>query len=297
MNLAELSSPIRMYWDIDASGSLTLQDCRGIAREILANKFLILQITLSEESSSEACFAALGELQGASIASSVVAPLRVLTPEFISGLGQARVKVLFAQTDQFADLPSVAQLSAGSGAPLLGISFPVSRANYPALPELLLFCVSNKINHLLLPMQRLFAGEDCFVISRSELKELAARLGSIKIPSSFKITIHDPFLWRAFYPSAEFPNGGCQAANTMLFISPKADVYACPMLPISIGSMRERSLKEIIQSPGKKELRHRILAAPHRCRVCDELDRCKGGCRGRAYSATGSFDGQDPACK
>ena len=70
-----------------------------------------------------------------------------------------------------------------------------------------------------------------------------------------RLTIHDPFLWRAFNPGIPFPQGGCQAANTMIAISPDRGVYPCPTLPVRLGELDSLSLKQIIASPAKKEFR------------------------------------------
>jgi GeoRSP system SPASM domain protein len=83
----------------------------------------------------------------------------------------------------------------------------------------------------------------------------------------------------------------------MLYISPGFDVYPCPMLPVKLGNILDRPLKEIIRSDEKKGLRRDILKRPSVCVSCGETDACKGGCRGRAYVMTGSLEQPDPACK
>jgi GeoRSP system SPASM domain protein len=146
-------------------------------------------------------------------------------------------------------------------------------------------------------MQRLMTRTNCFSFSAEERDELTERLAGIERPSWLKVTIHDPFLWRAFYPNVEFPNGGCQAANTMLYISPELDVYPCPMLPVKIGSLRETPLKDMIRSEKKAKVRQDILKRPVDCVSCGGANECKGGCRGRAFVQTGSLEQPDPACK
>jgi GeoRSP system SPASM domain protein len=138
---------------------------------------------------------------------------------------------------------------------------------------------------------------DCFYLSRHEREELAARLQEFEIPADLKLIIHDPFLWRVFYPSVAFPDGGCQAANTMLYISREVDVYPCPTLPVIIGNLMRTSLKEIIQSDLKKDVRKMLISAPRGCGDCKELDQCKGGCRGRTYAMKTSLNEPDPSCK
>jgi GeoRSP system SPASM domain protein len=147
-------------------------------------------------------------------------------------------------------------------------------------------------------MQRLYGNEYPFFLSRDEQSDLGDALKSVGGTEGIKLTIHDPFLWRAFNPGVPFPQGGCQAANTMISISPDGGVYPCPSLPVRIGDMGgTASLKEIIASPAKKEFRSRLLTAPEKCSDCLELPVCRGGCRGRAFVMYGSIDEIDSACR
>jgi GeoRSP system SPASM domain protein len=298
VNLKELSSPIRIYWDVSSSGNAVAADYRKIAGEIAANKVLSLQVTESEPHLSQACLAVLDELKDNMVALSLVAPLAALDDKTLGGLRRLPVKVLFVSTASMGELESVAEISGqAAGRPAVGISYSVTRANYHELPEVLTFCLGHKIAHLVLPMQRLMGGEDCFSFSPEERRELTSRLEETVKPAWMKIVIHDPFLWRAFYPAVEFPDGGCQAGNTMLYISPDADVYPCPSLPVKIGNLLNSSLREVVRSDRKKELRESLLISPSECRDCGDLERCKGGCRGRAYVMAHSLDSRDPACK
>ncbi len=111
------------------------------------------------------------------------------------------------------------------------------------------------------------------------------------------VTIHDPFLWHAFYPGRPFPQGGCQAANTMIAVAPDGAVYPCPALPFSLGSVAEMPLKEILASPGKRSLRAKLLEPPADCAECQERTVCRGGCRGRGVALHGTLDGIDSACR
>lgn len=297
MNLKELSSPIRMYWDIGPVAPSLLPDCRETAGEIIANKILSLQVTELSPALSHSCLTVLQSLKDAPISLSLVAPITALDAHALKLLSILPLKTLFAAVSQ-TGLASVMEITKRTeGRPSIGVAFPVTRANFRELPGVLSFCIDHGITNLLLPMQRLVGNGDCFSFSSHERKELTEALTKINIPAWFKVIIHDPFIWRAFYPSVEFPNSGCQAANTMLYISPEAEVYPCPTLPVKIGSLLGTSLKDIINSAAKKEVRKRILSTPCVCAECGELSQCRGGCRGRAYAVQGSFQGPDPACR
>jgi GeoRSP system SPASM domain protein len=180
----------------------------------------------------------------------------------------------------------------------VGLSFFVNRDNWRELPEVVSHCRNRGLNRLVLPMQRLYNGEEPFLLNRSEQEILENALAAGGGIDGIRLTIHDPFLWRAFNPKVPFPQGGCQAANTMISIAPDGGVYPCPTLPVRLGEIGGgTSLKEIIISPPKNELRGKILSAPAACDNCPEITVCKGGCRGRSYVAHGSFDGVDEACR
>jgi GeoRSP system SPASM domain protein len=146
-------------------------------------------------------------------------------------------------------------------------------------------------------MQRLYNNEVPFFITRLEQLELADHLSKIGGVKDLSLTIHDPFLWRAFNPGIPFPQAGCQAANTMIAISPDGGVFPCPSLPVRLANIGHKSLKEIILSTEKKEFRRRLLTPPGDCCDCAEISICRGGCRGRGLVQEGSLNGIDKACR
>jgi len=297
MNLTELTSPIRLYWDIDQAGGLPVSEYGRVAEEVVANKFLSLQITDTTPGLCQSSKTVLDTLKEKPIALSMVAPIAGLDTNAMDLLKRSAVKVVFVQAVKPGDLSLVADIAKKAGGkPAIGVAFPVNRDNFHSLPEVLKSCIDHRIEHLLLPMQRLMTDEKCFSFSKKERTELAARLSAIEKPSWLKITIHDPFLWRAFFPKVEFPNGGCQAANTMLYISPDGDVYPCPTLPVKLGNLLTTPLKEVIRSTGKQELRKSILERPSACISCGDWAQCKGGCRGRACSMSRTMQEPDPSC-
>jgi GeoRSP system SPASM domain protein len=144
-------------------------------------------------------------------------------------------------------------------------------------------------------MQRLTAGELCWTPAVTELAALEQALRVAPLPAAVQLTIHDPFLWRAIHPDAPFPDGGCQAANTMLYLSPEGTVYPCPLVPLPLGNIQESSLLEIARGEDKRLVRAQIRQLPIMCGDCPELAACHAGCRGRAYVVNG-WQAQDPAC-
>jgi len=88
---------------------------------------------------------------------------------------------------------------------------------------------------------------------------------------------------------------GCLAGTAVCFISNEGDVFPCGYLPVSAGSTRQLRFKAIWnESPVFARLR-----APDelegKCGDCRYQALC-GGCRARAYAATGSFLAEEPFC-
>lgn len=88
---------------------------------------------------------------------------------------------------------------------------------------------------------------------------------------------------------------GCLGGRSVCFVSHAGDVFPCGYLPVSAGNVREHSLKEIWEgSELFRDLRDADrLGAP--CGMCAYKVTC-GGCRARAYTATGNYLGGDTSC-
>lgn len=88
---------------------------------------------------------------------------------------------------------------------------------------------------------------------------------------------------------------GCQAGVAQGCISADGWVTPCVMLPVSVGNIREKPLREIWEtSPELLALRDRNGLGGV-CNSCSVRDRC-GGCRGVAFSYTGDYMAEDPHC-
>jgi len=88
---------------------------------------------------------------------------------------------------------------------------------------------------------------------------------------------------------------GCLAGVGVIFVSHAGEVFPCGYLPVACGNVRRRDLEEIWRdSEPLKKLRDfdRLTGA---CGVCEYRAVC-GGCRARAFSATGDFLAPEPLC-
>lgn len=297
MNLKELTWPVRIYWDLPPVPSDSI-NCLKICEEIIEIKILFLSIQDTASTLSPSCPDIIGRLKGKNIAISLTIASSALTPQVLSRLSDTNIKKLLVNVSSFDEaLSAVERIGQYRKTGLLpGISFDIGEDNYEDIPDVVSLCLNSGIPDLVFPIQRLESEKDFFYIDKMQRESLSLKLHKTDY-REMQITIHDPFLWTVFYPEADYHEGGCQAANSMLYISPAYKVYPCPAMPVELGDLRETTLREIILSEKKKELRSSLLKPPVECAACEQVNKCLGGCRGRAYSPADFLSLRDPACK
>jgi len=95
--------------------------------------------------------------------------------------------------------------------------------------------------------------------------------------------------------TAESVFKGCVAGSGLCYVKPDGQVWSCPFVPVSAGNVREKPLREIWeQAELFCNLRDRDKLKG-KCGACLYKNIC-GGCRGRAYSYSGDYLDEDPAC-
>lgn len=297
MNLNELTSPVRIYWDLP-EGPSDSGFCKKICEEIIEIKILFLSLRDSSSVSKPCLPLILDVLKGKNISLSLTLSGQFLTPLLFDMIDGPGVKPLLLNTVSLSEVRSSLKLieqlrNSGLSA---GISFDITGKNFRQIPDVVRFCLDNGITDLVFPIQRLKRWEENFCITGKDREHLSQKLGELDY-RRLRITIHDYFLWQVFYPEMDYHEGGCQAANSMLYISPFFKVYPCPAMPMELGDLQETTLREIILSETKKELRQSILRPPDECAGCGEINKCLGGCRGRAFALAGSLNLTDPACR
>lgn len=88
---------------------------------------------------------------------------------------------------------------------------------------------------------------------------------------------------------------GCLAGSGVCFISSEGEVYPCGYLAISAGNIFKNTFRQIWEnSQVFQTLRHSDYLKG-KCGYCEYTDIC-GGCRARAYSATGDYLEEEPDC-
>ncbi|KPJ55602.1 MAG: heme b synthase [Planctomycetes bacterium DG_58] len=94
---------------------------------------------------------------------------------------------------------------------------------------------------------------------------------------------------------AETFTRGCLAGRGYVFLSSTGSIQPCGYLDIDCGSIRENDFWEIWDtSPVLQNLRDDEKLRG-KCGTCDYRKYC-GGCRARAYAATGDYLAEEPAC-
>ena len=88
---------------------------------------------------------------------------------------------------------------------------------------------------------------------------------------------------------------GCLGGSGFCFVSSKGDVYPCGYLPALAGNIRQKPFKVIWEkSKVFTDLRNPGMLTG-KCGIC-EYRRVCGGCRARAYAATGDYLDEEPYC-
>lgn len=88
---------------------------------------------------------------------------------------------------------------------------------------------------------------------------------------------------------------GCLAGNGFCFISHRGIVQPCGFLDLNCGDVTKQTFKEIwVNSPQFVELRD-TGRLKGKCGLCEYRKVC-GGCRARAFEATGDFMDEEPLC-
>ncbi len=88
---------------------------------------------------------------------------------------------------------------------------------------------------------------------------------------------------------------GCLAGLGVLFVGHQGDVFPCGYLPVKCGNVLEDKLSEIWYNNEDLARMRNSNGLEGKCGVCGYRQVC-GGCRGRAYAATGNYMAEEPFC-
>jgi len=91
------------------------------------------------------------------------------------------------------------------------------------------------------------------------------------------------------------PSRGCLAGLGVIFVGHQGDVFPCGYLPVNCGNILKESLSQIWQNNKDLARMRDDSGLEGECGVCSYKQVC-GGCRARAYAATGNYMAQEPFC-
>ena len=88
---------------------------------------------------------------------------------------------------------------------------------------------------------------------------------------------------------------GCLAGLGVLFVGHQGDVFPCGYLPVKCGNVLEDKLSQIWYNNKDLARMRDSSALEGKCGICGYKQVC-GGCRARAYAATGNYMAEEPFC-
>lgn len=88
---------------------------------------------------------------------------------------------------------------------------------------------------------------------------------------------------------------GCMAGNGFAFVSHVGDVCGCGFLPLAVGNVRDRAFSELYAHAPLFQAFRDPARLGGDCGACEYRALC-GGCRARAYAATGDPLAEEPDC-
>jgi MoaA/NifB/PqqE/SkfB family radical SAM enzyme len=169
----------------------------------------------------------------------------------------------------------------------LGINTVITQQNYSEILGVFVFCRLNNIVPYI--STTLHGGRAC------RHPELDVPLEQVRDLFDRALEIDQREYGHTWIPSPPIMADQCRKLYYDIVVTSTGDVKFCPGLPISIGSVRDKSLSEIIAG---SELLHRIRNMKNhlkgKCGSCNN-DSCAYGCRLEAYSS-GDLFGEDPGC-
>jgi radical SAM protein with 4Fe4S-binding SPASM domain len=88
---------------------------------------------------------------------------------------------------------------------------------------------------------------------------------------------------------------GCLSGNGFCFVSHVGDVCGCGFLPLSVGNVRDHGFTALYREAPLFEAFRDPDRLGGACGACEYRSLC-GGCRARAYAATGDPLAEEPDC-
>jgi len=88
---------------------------------------------------------------------------------------------------------------------------------------------------------------------------------------------------------------GCLAGTGVMFISHRGEVQPCGYLPVSVGNVKEKFIKDIWNDSALFASLRDFNRLAGKCGLCEFSGVC-GGCRARAFYRSGDYLDEEPYC-
>jgi heme b synthase len=88
---------------------------------------------------------------------------------------------------------------------------------------------------------------------------------------------------------------GCLAGLSFVFVSHRGNLQPCGYFDVKAGSVREREFQDLWENAALFNDLRNFRQLEGKCGKCDYVRYC-GGCRARAYEATGRYMAPEPYC-
>lgn len=133
-------------------------------------------------------------------------------------------------------------------------------------------------------------------LNKKEYKDTINKIIEKDIGIRIKPTCAPQYKVEALFKGISAVGGrGCIAGISYCSILPNGDVHICPYTPVKVDSIREKDFDDIWENNDTFLKLRDYNQYKGRCGSCKYIDIC-GGCRARAFSATGDWLEADPYC-
>ena len=138
--------------------------------------------------------------------------------------------------------------------------------------------------------------------SGDEYEKLLDEMADLSVKSKLEIKVTcAPHFHRVLkeaapdYYKARGFGKGCLAGSGVCFISSIGEVYPCGYLPVSAGNIFSGGFKDIWEGSELFATLRDTRRLKGKCAACEYAASC-GGCRARAFAATGNYLEEEPDC-
>lgn len=137
------------------------------------------------------------------------------------------------------------------------------------------------------------------MLSPDEYEQLLKQIAQKQRTETIEIKVtcgpHYERVIRQQEPNSKRMSKGCLAGSGILFVSHTGEVFPCGYLPVKCGNISQTPLSQIwAENPDLAKMRD-TGQLKGKCGVCDYAKVC-GGCRARAFAATGDYMAAEPTC-